>query len=203
VVFEGPDGVGKSDLAARFHGWLEKNGVTADLLSFPGKQEGTLGRLVYELHSNPARFDVSALTPTSLQALHIAAHLDTIEQRIIPSLRLGRTVVLDRFWWSTQVYGIATEVDLEVLSRLIGAEKATWGFTKPAALFLIDRSKPLRLEPSEFWVKCRNAYRHLLSAERTHYPCETIANEGSIEQTLSQLIQSWHSRRENTIQEEP
>jgi len=40
VAFEGPDGVGKSDLVARFHTWLEEEGYTADLLSFPGKEEG-------------------------------------------------------------------------------------------------------------------------------------------------------------------
>ena len=198
VVFEGPDGVGKSDLAARFHTWLEENGFTADLLSFPGKEEGTLGKLVHELHSNPARFAVISLTATSLQALHIAAHLDAIERRIIPSLKLGRTVVLDRFWWSTHVYGIASALDREVLGRMIETEKAAWGVTKPAVLFLIDRSRPLRLEPSEFWIKCRDTYQQLFSAERTQYPCETIANEGSIEQTLKQLTQSWQKRSEET-----
>ncbi len=53
VVFEGPDGVGKSELAARFQSWLEGHGFSAERLSFPGKEEGTLGKLVYDLHSSP------------------------------------------------------------------------------------------------------------------------------------------------------
>src|SRR5260370_13786931 len=110
VVFEGPDGVGKSELALRFKTWLLEHGFAAELLSFPGKEEGTLGKLVYDLHLHPERFHLTALTPASLQAMHIAAHLDAIERRIVPSLKLGRIVVLDRFWWSTFVYGIASGV---------------------------------------------------------------------------------------------
>lgn len=142
VVFEGPDGVGKSELAARFASWLVEHGFAAELLSFPGKEEGTLGKLVYDLHADPARFDVTGLTATSLQALHIAAHLDAIERRIIPSLKSNRTIVLDRFWWSTYVYGIASNVDRKVLERLIATEKAAWGMETPSILFLIDRVSP-------------------------------------------------------------
>lgn len=201
VVFEGPDGVGKSELAARFQSWLVGHGSAAELLSFPGKEEGTLGKLVYDLHSCPERLHVTALTPASLQALHIAAHLDAIERRIIPSLKLNRTVVLDRFWWSTYVYGVASNVDREVLNRMIGTEKAAWGAAKPAVLFLVDRTEPLRPEPPEVWGKCRDTYRQLFSTERTQYPCETIANDGCIEETVEQLIQSWQKRSENTTSE--
>src|SRR5216683_4860825 len=192
VVFEGVDGVGKSALAAQFRSWLMEGGFEAELLSFPGKEEGTLGKLVYDLHSNPDQFHVTALTPASLQALHIAAHLDAIEERIIPSVQSGRIVVLDRFWWSTYVYGIVSGVDREVLQRMIATEKAAWGALKPTILFLIDRNQPLRPEPSEIWTKCRKVYRELLPIERTEHPCESIFNEGSIEETQQQLVQSWN-----------
>jgi thymidylate kinase len=203
VVFEGPDGVGKSELAARFESWLVEHGSAAELLSFPGKEEGTLGKLVYDLHSNPARFGVTGLTATSLQALHVAAHLDAIQRRIIPAIKSNRTIVLDRFWWSTYVYGIASDVDREILERMIATEKAAWGMEKPSILFLIDRGQPLRPEPSEFWIQCREEYRRLFSTERTQYPCEAIANEGSIEETLNQLIQCWRKSFGDTTQEEP
>jgi thymidylate kinase len=192
VVFEGVDGVGKSALAAQFRSWLIEGGFEAELLSFPGKEEGTLGKLVYDLHANPDQFHVTSLTPASLQALHIAAHLDAIEERIIPSLRSGRIVVLDRFWWSTYVYGIVSGVDHEVLQRMIATEKAAWGALKPTILFLIDRNQPLRPEPSETWAKCREVYRDLLPIERSEHPCESIFNEGSIEETHLQLVQVWN-----------
>lgn len=196
VVFEGADGVGKSELAARFHSWLVGQGFAAELLSFPGKEEGTLGRLIYDLHSHPEHFHITALTPASLQALHIAAHLDAIERRILPFLKSGRAVVLDRFWWSTYVYGIASGVNRDVLEGMISAEKVAWGPTKPTILFLIDRSEPLRPEPSEIWAKWRVGYQKLLATETTHYPCERIANEGDIEETLQRLVQSWKNESE-------
>jgi len=194
VVFEGPDGAGKSELAAHFQRWLVGQGFAAEVQSFPGREPGTLGKLVYELHSDPEKFHVSELTPASLQALHIAAHLDAIERRIVPSLISNRTVVLDRFWWSTYVYGIASDVDREVLDRMIATENAAWGATKPTLLFLIDRSEPLRPESLDFWRTCKDLYRELLATERTQYLCETIVNDGDIEQTLELLIKSWQKR---------
>lgn len=191
VVFEGPDGVGKSELAARFHIWLLGEGVSAELLSFPGKEPGSVGKLVYDLHAHPEEFGISQLSPASLQALHIAAHLDSIERRIAPSLESNRTVVLDRFWWSTYVYGIASGAQAEVLKRLISAEKAAWGAIKPTALFVVDRGEPLRPESLDFWRKCRELYRELLSVETTEYPCGTIGNEGNIEETFAVLIDHW------------
>jgi thymidylate kinase len=197
VVFEGADGVGKSASADHFQTWLAESGVDSELLSFPGKKEGTLGKLVYELHACPEQFHVSGLTPASLQALHIAAHLDAIEKWIAPSVQLGKTVILDRFWWSTYVYGIVSGVDYEVLQRMIATEKAAWGGLKPTTLFLIDRSQPLRPEPPEIWHKCRDTYRELLAIERTQYPCETISNEGTMEETQQQLIRFWKSHLAN------
>lgn len=197
LVFEGADGVGKSALAEQFCSRITEDGFQTQLLSFPGKEAGTLGKLVYDLHSHPEHFQVNALTPASLQALHIAAHLDAIEKRIIPSVALGRIVVLDRFWWSTYVYGVLSRVDGEVLQRMIATEKAAWGALNPTILFLIDRSQPLRPEPFETWARCRDEYRKLLAIERTHYPCETISNEGTAEESLQRIIQFWDSHVRN------
>jgi len=191
IVFEGPDGVGKSDLALRFRTWLREHGFAAELLSFPGKEEGTLGKLVYDLHLHPERFHLTTQTPASLQAMHIAAHLDAIERRILPSLKSGRIVVLDRFWWSTFVYGIASGVDQRLVEQMISTEKVAWGSVKPTILFMVDRSAPLRQEPSTLWVKWRDGYRGLLSIEKTQYTCELIANEHGIEETLQQVLKSW------------
>ena len=194
VVFEGADGVGKSELVDQFSAWLVKEGYVTEVLSFPGKEDGTLGRLVYELHARPEQFDVRALTPASLQALHIAAHLDTIERRILPSLKSGRTVVLDRFWWSTYVYGSASGVKRLILERMIATEKAAWGSVKPTVVYVVDRSTPLRPEPHELWSKWRQGYRKLISTEKRQYPCEVVANEGGVEETLEQLVSSWKKR---------
>src|SRR5262249_49156463 len=95
IVFEGPDGVGKSTLSAALSEDLRSRGRRLKLMTFPGREPGSVGKLVYEVHHDPARFGVEQLAPVCLQALHIAAHLDAIERRIVPLLEAGTDVVLD------------------------------------------------------------------------------------------------------------
>jgi thymidylate kinase len=119
LVFEGPDKTGKSSLAHGVTTWLEARGASPVLLGFPGNRPGTLGNLVYRVHHHPEDYGIRKLNPLSLQTLHIAAHIDAIEQVILPALRSGAWVVLDRFWWSTFVYGLAGNVDGRSLELLI------------------------------------------------------------------------------------
>lgn len=92
-VFEGPDGVGKTTLSKTFSDYLNATGIQCDYLSFPGRETGSLGRHIYELHHDPNRFGIKAVDPASLQLLHIAAHIDLIGQCILPKLAAGRYVV--------------------------------------------------------------------------------------------------------------
>src|SRR5687767_12007738 len=109
-VLEGPDGAGKTILAKALVEQLNSRGTLYEYAAFPGIQEGTLGNMVYDLHHEPERYGITSIHPLSLQTLHIAAHIDAIEQRILPALRSGQSMVLDRFWWSTWVYGLAAGV---------------------------------------------------------------------------------------------
>jgi hypothetical protein len=58
--------------------YLQHLGVPVMQLSFPGRREGSMGNLVYQVHHDPKRFGVREVTPLALQALHIAVHLDEI-----------------------------------------------------------------------------------------------------------------------------
>ncbi len=89
IVFEGPDGVGKTTLAKALVKELIRRGTRCDYFSFPGRDPGTLGRLVYEVHHDPGKFGIHHIDPTSLQVLHIAAHLDAIRGRLLPALEEG------------------------------------------------------------------------------------------------------------------
>jgi dTMP kinase len=180
-VFEGPDGVGKSALADWFASRLREFGIRCILLSFPGREAGTLGKHVYELHHNPARFEIRALSPASLQLLHVAAHIDAIENRIKPLLADGTTVVLDRFWWSTFVYGIVGGATSSVLDRTVALERAVWEPVLPDHLFLVTRSEPLRSEPAELWSQWREEYLRLSDAERNSHPVVVVPNESLFE----------------------
>jgi thymidylate kinase len=192
-VFEGPDGVGKSELSRRLSQQLAASGIDCEHLAFPGQAAGTLGKHVYELHHHRERFDIERLSPTSLQLLHIAAHIDTIERRILPALRAGRTVVLDRFWWSTMVYGGVSGVDCRALNAMIQLELTTWGNVQPTALFLIQRHHPLRSEPMNEWRRWRDVYEALAAEHAKRYPVYVIDNDGSIEEAMDTLARAFQS----------
>ena len=187
-VFEGPDGVGKSELAKQFCEHLRSRGEAVELMSFPGSRPGTLGHHIYAIHHVPASFGIEGITSTSLQALHIAAHVDAIETRILPLLSGGKTVVLDRFWWSTWVYGTAAGANAKALDAMIAAEVAVWGRVRPEAAFLIRRSLPLRAESLILWQKWSRLYEDVASEERRKYMVRTVDNEGEIATALAELI---------------
>ncbi|HLH29730.1 MAG TPA: nucleotide kinase domain-containing protein, partial [Terriglobia bacterium] len=186
-VFEGPDGVGKTELSTRFTLILRERGVSAMRLSFPGQDEGTIGKVVYDLHHAPESFGVTMVAPSSLQLLHIAAHVDAIERIIIPALRAGTSVVLDRFWWSTKVYGLAAGSNKRLLDNMIDVELAAWGSVSPACVFLIQREMPLRQESESEWRKWAELYERVSAEEKRRARITAIDNNSSIEDAVRQL----------------
>lgn len=197
VVLEGPDGVGKSTLSSTVAGLLGGVGK-AEVITFPGREVGTLGRLVYDVHHSPQSFGLESITDLAKQALHIAAHLDAIERRILPLLRSGTHVVLDRYWWSTWVYGIVGGVKEVAIRGLVEVERLQWRSHLPVVAILLDRPSPIdRVEPPKYWNELREQYATLAASERAHYPVYTITNgsslaaaERQIEGVLSELSMS-------------
>jgi len=189
-VFEGPDGVGKSELSRCFTAILNEKDTPAKLFSFPGKDEGTIGKLVYDLHHAPQSFGVAKVSSSSLQLMHIAAHIDAIETVILPALRAGMSIVLDRFWWSTKVYGLAGGCDKRLLENMINVELAAWQDIRPTAVFLVQRKMPLRPEPESLWWQWSELYERVSAEERRRTKILAIDNNGTIEGAVRQLTRS-------------
>lgn len=140
IVFEGPDAAGKTTLIGAVARSLAEHGVAHEVHSFPGNTPGTVGELVYRLHHDSTAAGIQAITPAAVQALHIAAHLDAIERVLLPALESGRVVLLDRFWWSTWVYGMVAGVEPGLLEGLIAIEQRAWKNWSPTAVVLPNRS---------------------------------------------------------------
>ena len=184
IVFEGPDNVGKSTIVEQFTSRLRRTGVHCLQMAFPGSYPGTLGSLVYDLHHDADDLGLGEINPTSLQILHIAAHIDAIEGRILPALRTGAWVVLDRFWWSTWVYGIASGVPETSLETMIELERLHWGEVQPDVLFLMERTNGTHIEGDGFEDQIIEGYRDLSNREQHHSRVIELQNDSSIEDTL-------------------
>lgn len=173
-VFEGPDGMGKTTIIKEVEKRLHTDGRTCECLSFPGKEIGTIGALIYKLHHDLAHYDVLQLSPLSLQLLHVAAHVDTIERKILPMIHEGATILLDRYWWSTWVYGIASSIPASQLEAIISMERQVWYGVVPTSLFLLSRQQ------STADRTLVDTYNDLAEKESANYPVIAIKNNGSV-----------------------
>lgn len=177
LVFEGEDGIGKSHLATLLTAHLWEVGISALQLSFPGRRQGSLRNPVYSVHHDPARFEVAEITALALQALHIAAHLDEIASMILPALTAWRWLVLDRFWWSTWVYGMSAGADREGLDLLIEAERRAWSDVRPTAVFVIECERALREEHAqETFGLLKSLYADIREREERSQPTFVLDN---------------------------
>ena len=177
IVFEGPDGIGKSSLLEEVRAQLARSISTVKEASFPGKTPGSLGAIVYGLHHDPSRFGIAQINPIALQTLHIAAHMDSIQSTILPALNSGAVVLLDRFWWSTSVYGTAANVDATALELLVQAEQVVWEGRLPDAVFLVTRSEAFRPEhPQDHFDRHLQLYLKLAARESGRYPVFSVEN---------------------------
>lgn len=203
IVFEGPDGVGKSSLITQCHAQLQQTGGSVEVMSFPGREPGTLGAHIYQLHhQHHSMYGIEQIDPASIQLLHVAAHLDAITQRIRPALQAGTHVILDRYWWSTWVYGAAASVQTTTLDMMVNLERHHWGDILPSVVFLVHANAPWRRgESIERFHALRSLYTQLAQQEQSRYPVRVIDNSQETGQALTEILETldtlseqYHSR---------
>lgn len=196
IVFEGVDATGRTTLCNELCESLHHENKIVKICHFPGTQQGTLGELVYRIHhSHSSEFGVQTIDPCSVQLLHVAAHVDTIEAEIKPALRNGEWIILDRFWWSTYIYGLENGVKESQLQLMIRIEKIAWGSIKPDLVFLVDSEIPLKDDETNTsaWQKKRQAYHRLVDSECDMQKCIQLKNgkgDSAKYRVLSQIQES-------------
>ena len=186
IIFEGLDGVGKTTLAYALVEKLRESSISCEYVTFHDEKERTLGRILPELYKDPDGFGLEGASPASIQALHVASHLDVIERRILPALNDSRWVVLDRSWWSAWAYGTVDQVDEELLEAIIGVEILKWGHISPLAVFVLER-KTTDID-SQKGIELQEAYAELIARERGKYPVVVINNDSSVDETIGKLL---------------
>ncbi len=98
ITIEGLDGAGKTTLAGALAGRLGAAGVTVALLREPGGVEAS--ERVRELVTDPA-LELGARAEALLYA---AARAQLVQERLVPLLEAGTSIVLDRFVDSSLAY---------------------------------------------------------------------------------------------------
>lgn len=126
IVFEGIDGSGKTSLSKLFHARLLAAGTPAVWLREPS--DSPLGMKIRRLAQ-----DKDAIAIREELDLFIADRRWDVETNIMPALRSGTTVVMDRYYYSNACYQGARGLDTESILR------ANRVFApEPGIVFIID-----------------------------------------------------------------
>lgn len=187
-VFEGPDSVGKTTISTALSNKLAENHFTNEVVTFPGNKPGTLGNLVYKLHHNKEYFNIQNIYPESLQLLHIASHIDLIQSIIKPKIKSGISIILDRYYWSTYVYGKIDNINSDQLEKMIGLELIHWQEIQPNIVFLIDRDTPFSTNiDNSNWHKLHDEYDKLYKVNKNDFLIHKIQNNKNIEDVVENI----------------
>lgn len=176
--------MGKTTIAKRLANKLTGAGIDAVYVAFPDAEPGTLGAFVHLLHDNPEAAGVSVpVHATSVQLLHVAAHVDTIQRSILPSLKGGTAVILDRYWWSTWVYGLAAGIQEDILKGMIEVELAYWEGVLPDLAVLVQRRVRPSVQTEELW----KLYERVGLEAKGNHPVQHLSNDGPVDRAVEQI----------------
>ncbi len=123
LVFDGPDGSGKTTQFARFAGHCRQAGIGVCEVREPGGTK--IGEQIRAVLLDPANIDMSLRCE---MMLYMASRAELVEQCIRPALARGDLVIADRFISSTLAYqGTAGGLDeQEILDVGRVAVGSTW-----------------------------------------------------------------------------
>ena len=163
ISIEGPDGAGKSTLAARLSGALAERGLQVVTTREPG--DGPIGPRIRHILLEGASVD-----SWTEVFLFLADRRQHVEGLIRPALEQGKWVICDRYSDSTIVYqGYGRDLDVGLLKKL---NKVATAGLMPDVTLLIDLSPETALaritsgraanrldkEPIEFHRRVREGF---------------------------------------------
>lgn len=196
LVFEGPDGCGKTTQVRLLGDRLSRLGVPHVLVREPG---GTaLGEAV-----RPVILRGVDMHPRSELLLYLAARAALVAEKILPALEEGLLVVADRFYLSSLAYqGYGRGIPIPEVTKAV--EFATQGL-RPDLTLLLDiapedaaarssRRTPDRIEREdpEFHARVREGYERLAEGDPTISRIDASRGVRAVHRSvLAVLAQRW------------
>jgi len=111
IVFEGADGTGKSTHVKMLVDYLQETGIDVVLTEEPTK--GEIGKEIREVLSGKTE-----ASPEELTELFTKDRKEHVEKVIQPMLEEGKTVICDRYYYSTVAYQSTQGVNKDWISEL-------------------------------------------------------------------------------------
>lgn len=162
IVFDGPDGSGKSSQFRRFSSLAEQmSGIDVCEVREPG---GTsIGEQIRDILLNPDNVEMDLTTE---MLLYMASRAQLVSQRIKPALEAGQLVLADRFISSTLAYqGAAGGLTIDGI-RAVGAIVCETVRPDLVVIFDVDvRTAAHRLNPLLDRMEAKGAEFHRLVRE--------------------------------------
>ena len=131
-AMEGLDGSGNTTQSKLLAGFLKSEGRDVVLTKEP--TEGYVGRRIRDVLQKRA-----SATPLELQQMFVADRREHLAALVEPALKSGKTVITDRYMFSTLAFG-GIDVDMELLRRMNS------GFRVPDLTFVIDVPAEVSME---------------------------------------------------------
>jgi dTMP kinase len=112
IVFEGPDGSGKTTQRKLLKTWLKGEGH--DVITTKWNSSELLKPLI------KARKQIRALNATEFSLLHACDFRHRLETEVLPALCAGKTVIADRYFFTALARDITRGMDLGWVMNLYG-----------------------------------------------------------------------------------
>ena len=119
--------------------------------------------------------------------MHIASHIDLLQRKLSKLNSEQCIVLLDRYWWSTYVYGIASALDADIVQAIIEPELIHWKDINVKKIFLLERENRERDYEEAKDRKIVELYRELAGKEPISI---IIENNRSIEEAVTEIYNS-------------
>jgi dTMP kinase len=196
IVFDGPDGSGKSTQMQRFMRWCTEQGLVVKEVREPG---GTsIGEQIRQVLLDPKN---DGMTIQCEMLLYMASRAQLVEQEIVPSLERGELVVADRFVSATLAYqGSAGGLPIKWIQQV--AEVAVSGCWPDVTLILdvddqtaVGRLNPLldrmELKGRAFHRKVREGFlEQARSMPERYLVIDSTKDEDSVELAVKNAIKT-------------
>ncbi|HET7621826.1 MAG TPA: dTMP kinase [Gemmatimonadaceae bacterium] len=210
IVFEGPEGVGKTTQLGLLGAWLEERSIAHIRVREPG---GTaLGNEIRSLLLDPAH----EMDARAEALLFMASRAALVDRVVAPAMQRGALVLADRFFLSTYAYQVAgrglPENEIRGTNRFATrglVPDLTLLFSAPAGergqrRQLRGSSDRIESEGTEFHTRVAEAFEGFLLPEwqRDHPECGPIAAVdacGAPQEVLRRVIGVLESRLPDTF----